>query len=79
MTFTRDILQGFPNTVITVTRVTDKDITKSLNYDGNTTTIVLPDTLYRLYEEAILGSGKNCTDKGDKWYMLEHNCKMNGK
>jgi len=60
----------------TVIIVTDKNITKSLDYNINSTN---SDNLYRLYERGDTWGCNNCMDKGDKWYMLKHNCKRNKK
>jgi hypothetical protein len=69
-------IKGFPSTVITVTTVTNENTPKSLDYQNNT---VLPDNLYRLYEGGDRWACNNCNDRGDRWYMLHHNCKMNKK
>jgi hypothetical protein len=67
---------GLDNTVITVTPVTDKNTSKYIDYNIITN---LPDNLYRLYERGDKWACYNCNDKGGKWYMLQHNCKMNRK
>jgi hypothetical protein len=75
-----DNAKGFPNTVTAVTAVTD-DIhilttnpLEHVNYNKNDS---MPENLYRLYEKSDRWGRNNCTLKGDKWFMLQHKCKMN--
>jgi hypothetical protein len=68
--------RGLANAVITVTPVTDENTIESMNYNRN---IALPYNMYRLYEGGDTWACKNCNDKGDKWYMIKHVCRMNKK
>ena len=68
--------KGFPRAVTAVTAVTTPNTSKVIDYNSVTN---LPDNLYRLYERGDKWGCNNCTDKGDKWHMLTHNCKMNKK
>ena len=67
---------GLTDTVITVIPVTNKNPSDTINYNIPNN---LTDNLYRAYERGDTWGCNNCTDKGDKWYMLTHNCKMNKK
>jgi hypothetical protein len=69
---------GLSNAVITVTPVTTQNTTKDLDYNIISN---LPDTLYRLYKRGDIRGCKNCNQRGDKWYILNHypNCKMDKK
>ncbi|MER5176630.1 MAG: hypothetical protein ABJB73_12785 [Candidatus Nitrosocosmicus sp.] len=65
--------KGFPRTVTTVTA---SNTSKIVDYNIITD---IPDNLYQLYERGDIWCCKNCNQRGDKWYMLKHNCKMNRK
>ena len=65
--------KGFPRAV---TAVTNNNTVKGLSYTDNT---ILPENLCRFYEKSDRWCCNNCNDRGDKWYMLQHNCKMNKK
>ena len=68
---------GLDSAVITVvTPVTIPNITKVVDYNLPTS---IPDNLHRLYERVVKWACSICTDTGEKWYMLKHNCKINNK
>ena len=68
--------KGFPRYVTAVTAVTNNNTVKGLSYTDNT---ILPENLCRFYEKSDRWCCNKCNDRGDKWYMLQHNCKMNKK
>jgi len=68
--------KGFPRAVTAVTAVTNNNTVKGLSYTDNT---ILPENLCRFYEKSDRWCCNKCNDRGDKWYMLQHNCKMNKK
>ena len=68
--------KGLTNTVTAVTAVTTTGTRESMNYNRN---VALPINMYRLYECGDTWACNKCNDKGDKWYMKKHICKMNKK
>ena len=67
---------GLSNAVTAVTPVTDEN---KLIYELQQELLLYPTTMYRLYEGGDTWACNNCMDKGDKWYMKNHICKMNKK
>jgi hypothetical protein len=67
---------GFPRTVTAVTAVTNKNTSEIDNYTRANT---VSQSIYRFYETGDIWGCNNCMDKGDKWYMLKHKCRMNKK
>jgi hypothetical protein len=59
-----------------VTAATNENTTKSLAYHNNT---VFSDNMYRLYQGGDRWACNNCNERGYKWYMLQHKCKMKRK
>jgi len=60
-----DIPEGSEISVITVTKVTDPQ--------------PYQEKIQRSYPHSDVWTCSNCNDRGDKWYMLKHPCKMNKK
>lgn len=70
--------KGLSNTVITVTTVTEyknqEDNNTGYNKRSNNSS-----NMFKLWSNGDIYGCKRCNQTGDRWYMLDHDCKNNRK